>query len=61
MFGERVPDVKIVIVNGRVDCVFSNCYDINVDVLDFDTQDEDELDKLQKDFDEIYKEYKRVF
>lgn len=60
-FSNGPADIKIVVANGRVDSVFSNCRYITIDVLDFDTQDEDELDKLQQDFDEIYKEYKRVF
>ena len=48
--------VKIVIKNGMVSCVYAN-NPIKIEILDLDTQDEDELKNLENEIAEYENNY----
>lgn len=58
---DELLNIRIIVRNGRVDSVFSNNKNVDVDVLDFDVGDDNELEILEKEFNEIQKEYEMVY
>ena len=54
------PTVKIIVKDGRVDRVFAD-YNMEVEVIDLDTQDEEELVELQTEVADIEATYTNIY
>lgn len=52
--------VKIIVKNGRVDRVFAD-EPVNVEVIDLDTQDEEELVELQELVTDCEENYQEIY
>ena len=52
--------VKIIVKDGRVDRVLADSQ-LNVDVIDLDTQDEEELTELEDEFKDCEENYLEIY